>query len=106
MINEKYTREALKEIEAEAHYHLGRVLYEGELNFDGAVSELEQAVWMDPQNVAALYHLGQAIRAQVERNNEAGGGCCVITCSEAKSSATRRTREFLGARRKAGTRNA
>jgi tetratricopeptide (TPR) repeat protein len=68
MLQEKYTSDELKEILKEAHYHLGRVLYEGELDYDRAVSELEQAVRDDPENTAALYHLGQAIRAQVERN--------------------------------------
>ena len=53
---------------AETHYHLGRVLCEGELDFDRAVSELEEAVRLDPENIRAHYHLGQAIRQQIERN--------------------------------------
>ena len=65
---QQYTSEELQEILKEAHYHLGRVLYEGELDFDRAVSELESAVAMDPENTPALYHLGQAIRLQVEHN--------------------------------------
>jgi tetratricopeptide (TPR) repeat protein len=67
-LRENYTDDALKEIEMSARYHLGIVLYQGELDFDRAVSELEQVVRRDPDNVPALYHLGQAIRTQVERD--------------------------------------
>ena len=67
-MQQTYTSEELQGILKEAHYHLGIVLYEGELDFDRAVSELEVAVRMDPENVPALYHLGTAIRLQVERN--------------------------------------
>jgi hypothetical protein len=37
-------------------------------DFSRAVSELEDAVRLDEQNIEAHYYLGQAIRAQVERN--------------------------------------
>ena len=53
---------------AEATFHLGRILFLGEFDFDRAVSELEEAVKLDPDNVQAHYYLGQAIRTQVERN--------------------------------------
>lgn len=103
MLQENYTPEALIGIEAEAHYHLGRVLYEGELDFDGAVSELEQAVSMDPENVGALYHLGQAIRAQVERNKlrRAEEVLRRYLLKGAPLGHEDQVREFLGARKKA-----
>jgi hypothetical protein len=106
LIQEKYTPEALSGIEAEAHYHLGRVLCEGELDFDGAVSELEQAVAMDPQNVPALYHLGQAIRAQVERNKLKRVEELLrdYLFKGAPLGHEDEVREFLGSRRQTGTR--
>lgn len=75
MRKEPYTDEERIALLAEARYHLGRVLYEGEASFpanepvfDLAVTELEEVVKADPTNTAAYYYLGQAIRAQWERN--------------------------------------
>jgi cytochrome c-type biogenesis protein CcmH/NrfG len=75
LVKEQYTDEELTALLAEANFHLGRVLYlqesdssAEEAEFSRAVSELEEAVDLDPENVQAYYYLGQAIRAQVERN--------------------------------------
>jgi hypothetical protein len=75
MLKQRCTYDELKALLAEARYHLGRVLCEGEASFpegervfDLAVSELEEAIAGDPQNIGAYYYLGQAIRAQWERN--------------------------------------
>lgn len=67
-LQEQYTEQELNALLAEATFHLGRVLLAGEFDFDRAVSELEEAVRLDPDNVQAYYYLGQAIRTQVERN--------------------------------------
>ena len=50
----------------EAHYQLGRVLYEHGTDFTRAVSSLDRAVTLEPDNARALYYLGQAIRQMVE----------------------------------------
>ena len=65
---EDYRDDEITGLVAEARYHLGRVLCEGELDFDRAVSELEEALRLDPENIRAHYFLGRAIREQVERN--------------------------------------
>jgi hypothetical protein len=67
-LKEDYTDDQLEAIVLEARFHLGKVLYQGELDFDRAVSELERVVNRRPDDAAALYHLGQAIRIQVERD--------------------------------------
>ncbi len=102
MIKENYTPEALQGILAAAHFHLGRVLYEGELDFDRAVSELELAVRLDPENIEALYHLGQAIREQVERNKlkRAEEVLRAYLLKGAPLGHEDQVREFLGSRRK------
>ena len=51
----------------EAHYYLGRVLFESERDLARAVSELRRATVRDPDYVPAYYYLGQAIRVLVER---------------------------------------
>jgi tetratricopeptide (TPR) repeat protein len=51
----------------EARYHLGRVLYESERDLDRAASELRDSIKKEPDNAAAHYYLGQAIRARVQR---------------------------------------
>jgi hypothetical protein len=75
MIREQqYSDQELTALLGEATYHLGRVLYEGALDFDGAVSELEKAIRLrkeiklDSDNTAAYYYLGQAIRRQIEES--------------------------------------
>jgi tetratricopeptide (TPR) repeat protein len=51
----------------EAHYHLGRVLFESMTDLGQALSELRQATTEDPDNAAAYYYLGQTIREIVQR---------------------------------------
>jgi len=51
----------------EAHYHLGRVLFESKRNWAEAVSALKRAIEQEPDNAAAYYYLGQAIRSLVEQ---------------------------------------
>jgi uncharacterized caspase-like protein/Tfp pilus assembly protein PilF len=51
----------------EAHYWLGRVLHESKRDPARAVSELRLATQQDPNNLAAHYYLGQALRALVEQ---------------------------------------
>lgn len=65
---EIYEDKEIQALQAEATYHLGRVLYEGELDFDRAVSQLEEAIRLDPGNIAAHYYLGRAIQEQIARN--------------------------------------
>lgn len=67
MLRQTYTDDEIRTLLAEARYHLGRVLYIGEIDFNRAVSELEESLSLDSGNTAAYYHLGQAIRVQVER---------------------------------------
>ena len=52
----------------EAHYWLGRVLYETKRDPARAVSELRVATQQAPTNATAHYFLGQALRAFVEQN--------------------------------------
>lgn len=53
----------------EAHYYLGRVLFESENpDIDRAVSELRQATKDDPNIIPAHYFLGKVIRASIKRN--------------------------------------
>lgn len=68
LLKQQYTDQELNALLAEATFHLGRILFLGEFDFDRAVSELEETVRLDPDNVLAYYYLGQAIRVQVERN--------------------------------------
>ena len=51
----------------EAHYWLGRVLYESKLDPARAVSELRLATQQSPDNIAAHYYLGKALQALVEQ---------------------------------------
>ena len=51
----------------EAHYWLGRVLYESKRDPAHAVSELRLATQQSPDNIAAHYYLGKALRALVEQ---------------------------------------
>ena len=67
-LKENYTDEEWNALLAEATYHLGRVLVLGEFDFDRAVSELEEAVQLDPDNIPARYYLGKAIQILVERD--------------------------------------
>ena len=102
MIKKNYTPIELQELLKQAHYHLGCVLYQGEIDFDRAVSELETAVQMDPDNIPALYHLGQAIREQVERSTlkRAEDVLRTYLLKGAPLGDEDRIREFLGSRSK------
>jgi len=51
----------------EAHYWLGRVLYESKRDPARAVSELRLATQQSSDNIAAHYYLGKALRALVEQ---------------------------------------
>ena len=48
---------------SEIHYWLGRVLYESGRDPARAVSELRLAAQQSPNNIAALYYLGQALKS-------------------------------------------
>jgi tetratricopeptide (TPR) repeat protein len=66
-----FTRELEHDPYAEAHYHdahyqLGRALLASGRDYGGAVSQLKEAVRLNPENARAYYFLGQAIRAMVE----------------------------------------
>jgi len=52
----------------EAHYHLGRVLFENRKDLNRAVSELDRAVAHDPGDARALYYRGQAVRTLIEQD--------------------------------------
>jgi tetratricopeptide (TPR) repeat protein len=45
----------------EAHYQLGRVLFDSKRDFARAVSELKEATRLEPENAHAYYYLGKAI---------------------------------------------
>jgi hypothetical protein len=97
-----YRPQELDHLMAEAKYHLGRVLCEGELDFDRAVSELEEALRLDPENVAAYYYLGRAIREQIERNKfkRAEEVLRTYLMKGAPLGHEEEVREFLGSRKR------
>ena len=99
---EKYSSQEVQGLLAEARYHLGRVLFEGELDFDRAVSELEEAIRLDPANISAHYYLGQAIREQVERNKlkRAEEVLLIYLLKGAPLGHEDQVREFLGSRKR------
>ena len=84
----------------EAHYQLGRVLYESRTDFTKAVSELDRAVALDPDNARAHYYLGQAIRQMVERETLAKATTALrrYLTMGAPLGDEDEVREFLGAR--------
>lgn len=67
-LHQSYTSEKLYSLVIEASYHLGKVLYEEGRNYDRAVSLLTEVTEENPDNDAAYYYLGQAIRAQIEQD--------------------------------------
>ena len=72
-LRKEYTEEALRDLHADALFHLGKVLYEQAVTsedgwFDPAVDRLQRSVNRNPKNTAAYYYLGQAIRGMIERN--------------------------------------
>lgn len=98
-------QEEVQGLLVEARYHLGRVLFEGELDFDRAVSELEVAVRLDPENISAHYYLGQAIREQIERNKfkRAEEVLRIYLMKGAPMGHEDEVREFLGSRKRQET---
>jgi tetratricopeptide (TPR) repeat protein len=62
--------EATPGLEAEARYHLGRILYESgsDANLDRAIGELRGALELDPKLACAYYYLGRALRDSARRN--------------------------------------
>jgi tetratricopeptide (TPR) repeat protein len=86
----------------EAHYQLGRVLFENERDFSRAVSELEEATRLDPENARAYYYLGQAIRAMVDRETLAKAEEALQTYLEKRAPLGNEdeVRKFLGSRMK------
>jgi tetratricopeptide (TPR) repeat protein len=100
-LKEQYTDQELDALLAEATFHLGRVLVAGEFDFDRVVSELKEAVDLDPDNVAAYYYLGQAIRTQLERNirKRAEDAWRTYLSRGAPLGHEDEVREFLGSRR-------
>lgn len=101
LLERQYADGEIQALLAEAKYHLGRVLFEAELDFDRAVSELEDTVGLDPDNVRAYYYLGQAIRAQIERETLRRAQSVLRTylARGAPLGHEEDVREFLGARR-------
>ena len=68
MIQQNYTSEELQALVTEASFQLGKVLYEEGRDYARAVSLLADIVEEEPENVAAHYYLGQAIRGQIEQD--------------------------------------
>ena len=61
-------KDATDGLQAEAHYHLGRILYERGIDLDRAISELQDATEKDPKLTGAFYYLGRALRDSARRN--------------------------------------
>jgi tetratricopeptide (TPR) repeat protein len=57
-----------KALVRDAHYHLGRVLFEARRDLPRAISELRDAVRADPDEPRARFYRGQAIRVLVDQN--------------------------------------
>jgi tetratricopeptide (TPR) repeat protein len=57
------------EVQRQARYHLGRLLYEQKTELGKAVEELRKARDQDPTDARVQYYLGQSIRSLVEREN-------------------------------------
>lgn len=84
----------------DANYQLGRILFESGGDFNRAISALNEATNLDPENTRAYYYLGQAIRAMVDRET-------LVKAEEALKTYLARgspmghedkVREFLGSR--------
>jgi tetratricopeptide (TPR) repeat protein len=86
----------------DAHYQLGRVLFVSQRDFGGAVSQLREAVRLNPENARAYYYLGQAIRAMVEHETltRAEEALQSYLAKGAPLGQEDAVREFLGSRRK------
>lgn len=92
-------------LRSEAHYQYGRFLFESERDFNKAVSELNDAIRLDPDNVRAYYYLGLAIREMVEREtlSKAEEALKTYLIKGAPLGHEDEVREFLGSRRIQGT---
>ena len=65
------SREKKRDLDSEDHYlearyHLGCVLFESKKDFTRAVSELNEAIKLDPEKGNSYYYLGKAILAMIE----------------------------------------
>lgn len=102
MILQEYGDEKLQALLSDAYFQMGKVLYMSE-DYDRAVSFLGDAVQRDPQNIAAHYYLGQAIRALVENNFLKRAEAALRTYLEqgAPIGHEDEVRQFLGTRQKA-----
>jgi uncharacterized caspase-like protein/Flp pilus assembly protein TadD len=90
---------------AEAHYQLGRILYEGDKTESGlnqAISHLSRATEQDPNNIRAFYYHGQALRTLVDRTTlaDAQRVLRVYLVHGAPLGHEDEVRSFLGARQK------
>ncbi len=56
-----------EEVRWQAHYHLGRILFERKVELGKSVEELRKARELHPGDPRINYFFGQAIRAFVER---------------------------------------
>lgn len=54
-------------VPAEAHYQLGRVIFEMDGELDQSITELQRARALEPENLPLHYYLGQAIHKRIER---------------------------------------
>lgn len=101
LLKDQYTDSELNVLLAEACYHLGRVLIAGGIDFDRAVSELEEALELDPTNILVNYYLGLAIQIQVEQNTlkRAEDVWHTYLLAGAPLGHEREVREFLGSRK-------
>ncbi len=102
-----FARELERDPYAEAHYHdaryqLGRAMFTSRHDFGRAVSELKEAVRLDPENARAYYYLGQAIRAMVEHETLARAEEALehYLAQGAPLGHEDEVREFLGSRNK------
>ncbi|GGK63314.1 caspase family protein [Ornithinimicrobium pekingense] len=85
----------------EAHYQFGRVLYQSGTDYSRAVSELDRAAQLDPENGRIRYYLGQSIREMVERETlaKATDALHAYLTLGAPLGDEDRIREFLAVRR-------
>jgi len=58
-----------EELQRQARYHLGRMLFEHQRELGKAVEELHKAKRQDSDDACVYFYLGQAIRALVERES-------------------------------------
>jgi tetratricopeptide (TPR) repeat protein len=86
----------------EAHYQLGRLVFESGTDFTKAVSELDKAIERSRDDARAFYYLGLAIRQMVERETLAKAEDALKTYLAMGAPLGREhdVREFLSSRRR------